>query len=411
VRGRKAFVGLLVAIVTLLVAAGCSYLPWVQEEDSNPDPTTQPELENTSWVLEASGPESSLKPAIAGHKPTIDFGEGDLSGSAGCNSYFGLYTYDTNGSLEISGLGNTEMACPEPGVMEQEQVFLGMLRAAESYRVVSGKLRIRGGGNLLVLARSEGAPPPSETPPEEDPDTPVQTQPSLEDTYWELESYGAPGSLIVAVPGKESTITFTSDEISGFAGCNTYLGSYESDTDGSLEASDIARTAMYCTNEDVRNQEDGFMDALQAAEKYEVAGQKLRISGGGMLLVLREAEEEPEPVEQPELKTTSWKLKAYGTTVTMKTAISGKEPTLEFDATDLGGTTGCNSYFGEYTSDTDGSLEVGSLGSTRMLCTGPGIMQQEHDYLEALSNAEEYEVVSGELLISGNGHLLVFEED
>ena len=148
---------MLVAI--MLATVGC--LPQWQspdEGDDTSDQTVQPDLENTSWVLDAAGPESSLKPSITGHKPTIDFEEGDLTGSTGCNSYFGLYTSDTYGSLEISGLGNTEMACLEQGVMEQEQLFLDTLRAAESYRVVSGKLRIRGGGNLLVLRRPGASP-------------------------------------------------------------------------------------------------------------------------------------------------------------------------------------------------------------------------------------------------------------
>ena len=263
---------------------------------------------------------------------------------------------------------------------------------------------------MLVLARST-ATPPSETPTDEEPDTPVQTQPSLEDTYWELESYGAPGSLTVAVPGKEATIKFSTQDVNGFAGCNSYFGSYESDIDGSLEFADVARTMMLCTNPDVMSQENGFMDALQAAEKYEVVGNKLRIAGGGLLLVLEAAEEETEPVEQPELENTSWVLAAYGTEAIMKTPITGKEPTLEFDSSDLGGKAGCNSYFGDYTSDTDGSLEVSSLSSTMMLCTGPGIMEMEHDYLEALRNAEQYEMVGSELHVTGDGYRLIFDPD
>ena len=415
-RGRTRLLGLLVVVATLLATVGClPDLPWEQEEDT-PDQTIQPELENTSWVLDAAGPESSLKPSIAGHKPTIDFSEGDLSGSTGCNSYFGLYTYDTNGSLDISGLGNTEMACPEPGVMEQEQLFLDTLRAAGSYRVVSGKLRIRGGGNLLVLSRPGAAPVPTPPPTEEEPEPEPEeeeepepeVQPELKNTDWELKAYGEPGSLTTAIPGKEPTLHFATNDMNGHGGCNSFFGSYDSDTDGSLEFSGISVTMMYCTNQGIRDQEKAYIDALELAETYRVVDDELHIEGGGRLLIFEEGEEEPE--EQPPLKNTSWELVAYGEPGNLTTPISGKEPTLEFDTTDLGGNTGCNSYFGDYTSDTDGSLEVSSLSSTMMLCMGPGIMQQEHDYLEALRDADWYEIVGDELHLSGPDAILVFEE-
>ena len=399
--------GLFMLMAALLATAGC--LPQTQEPA--PGAFEQPELKDSSWQLEQYGTPTALKSAIPGNIPTIDFAAGELSGSAGCNSYFGSYTYDTDGSLAVSQLGNTEMACMEAGVMDQEQSFLDTLRLAESYRVVQGKLRIVGGGDLLVLARATEASTPAEAPDEEEEPEPVE-QPALKNTSWVLNAYGEPGNLTAAIASDRPTMDFTTNEVNGSAGCNSYFGTYESDTDSSLAISDIGMTAMYCTDEDVRDQEEAFVDALALADKYEMVGETLRITGGGKLLLLGQAEEEPEPVEQPALKNTSWVLEAYGTPGHHLTgAISGKEPTLEFATSDLGGHGGCNSYFGSYDSDTDGTLEITDVGSTMMLCSDVDVRNQEQAFLEAIQLAETYQVVEGTLRIEGGGKVMLLEEE
>jgi heat shock protein HslJ len=414
-------VAILLVCVTLLATAGCvpdlSGLPDLPGLPGAKEPDTQPTLKGTSWVLEHYGESGNLTPAIPGREPTISFTAGELTGSAGCNAYFGSYTSDTDGSLEISHLGNTEMYCVEDGVMDQEQAFLEALAAANKYKIVEATLYIMGGGKVLVLVRGEGAPgpaaePPEEEPPEEEPpaeESPVE-QPALKNTSWELEAYGTPGHLTAAIPGKEPTLAFTTGDVNGSGGCNSFFGTYTSDTEGTLEITGLGSTMMLCTNVNVMNQEHAFLEALGDAETYEVVGEDLRIEGGGKVLLLVESEEEPAPVEQPPLKNTSWELEAYGTPGHLTAAIPGKEPTLAFTTGDVNGSGGCNSFFGTYTSDTDGSLEMIGISSTMMLCMDVNVRNQEHAFLEALQLAETYEVVGGDLRISGGGKLLVLTE-
>jgi len=82
----------------------------------------------------------------------FDSAEHEVSGSAGCNSYFGDYEVDGS-SLSIPLIGNTEMYCMEPeGVMDQEEQYLQSLRLAESYEVKDGKLRITcSDGTVMVF--------------------------------------------------------------------------------------------------------------------------------------------------------------------------------------------------------------------------------------------------------------------
>ena len=56
-----------------------------------------------------------------------------------------------------------------------------------------------------------------------------------------------------------------------------------------------------------------------------------------------------------------------------------------------------------------GELKVSDINSTLMLCTQPGLMDQERDYLDALDEAKDYKVVSGKLHITAEGTLLVLK--
>ena len=148
-RSRTQRIGL-AALIALLALAGC--IP--QMPGASQPPPVQPPLAGTSWNLEAYGAPGNLTDAIAGRDATIQFTGEELTGQASCNAYFGQYKSKPDGTLIITGLGNTEMYCAEAGVMDQEQAFLDALREATSYQVVDGTLRISGGGVLLVLSRA-----------------------------------------------------------------------------------------------------------------------------------------------------------------------------------------------------------------------------------------------------------------
>jgi len=110
-------------------------------------------LEDILWVLESYGEQGNLKTVLEGTEitATFDSDERRVTGSAGCNSYFGEFQIDKN-KLSIPMVGNTEMYCMEPeGTMEQETQYLRLLSAAGSYEVNGGKLRIISGTQTLVF--------------------------------------------------------------------------------------------------------------------------------------------------------------------------------------------------------------------------------------------------------------------
>ncbi len=126
------YLALLIAILTLLSA--CAVI-----DRAFGDP-----LDGTSWVLVAFS-EAKL---IDGTTITAEFKDGEIRGSAGCNSYFGSYKTGGN-AIEMGEIGSTLMACLEPeGIMEQEQLIMSFLSDAQEYRVDGGQ---------LMIFRSDGA--------------------------------------------------------------------------------------------------------------------------------------------------------------------------------------------------------------------------------------------------------------
>ncbi len=114
---------------------------------------TASDLDGTEWAL------TSLNgsPPLAGVEITVSFEGQEITGSAGCNTYFGEYRREGTDGLVVTDLANTEIGCLEPpGIMEQEAEYLSVLRSATSFRVDDGELRIAGaGGALLIFARQE----------------------------------------------------------------------------------------------------------------------------------------------------------------------------------------------------------------------------------------------------------------
>ena len=127
----------LVGIVILTLAA-------CQRADSAADDP----LDGTSWVLMAY---RKTRP-ISGTTITATFEDGQVRGSAGCNSYSGSYQVSGD-TITVGAVAITEMACLEPeGVMEQELLFVEFLTDAQTFRLADGQLQtFRPDGEALTF--------------------------------------------------------------------------------------------------------------------------------------------------------------------------------------------------------------------------------------------------------------------
>jgi D-alanyl-D-alanine carboxypeptidase len=212
-------------------------------------------LEGTDWVLNGYGGKTVLEET----QITAQFEEGRVSGSAGCNRYFGSYEA-RQGGLKISEVASTKMACPDP-IMAQEDAYLKLLRAAKSYQIEAGELYLLDGDGRAILefVMAGGAP-----------DLPI------EGTDWVLSGYG--GKTVLEET--EITARFEDGRLSGSAGCNRYFGSYEA-REGGLKISEVGSTMMACPDP-IMAQEDAYLKLLKAAKSYQVeAGELYLLDGDG----------------------------------------------------------------------------------------------------------------------------------
>ncbi len=191
---------------------------------------------------------------------SLEFADGQVSGRSACNSYFGGYTADDDGSLSFDALGGTEMACEEP-LMTLEAAYLSALGAVTSFSV----------GDTLELAGPTGTLTFfEEVPPEPLP---------LVGSQWELDSVFAGDAVSSTVAGTEVTMILADDgSVSGSSGCNTYSGTYTVDGDA-LSFGPLAGTKMACA-EDVMAQETAFLTSLAEVAGSAIEGSRLTLLDG-----------------------------------------------------------------------------------------------------------------------------------
>lgn len=116
------------------------------------------------------------------------------------------------------------------------------------------------------------------------------------------------------------------------------------------------------------------------------------------------AAEQP-PTSGDPLDGSKWALQSYGPAGQPKQAAG--QATAEFAGGKISGNSTCNSFSGSYTASGAG-LTIGELVSTMMACADPILMQQESDYVNALSATRGFTLAGDQLTLSYDGGELRF---
>jgi heat shock protein HslJ len=109
-------------------------------------------LEGPTWLLDKTIPGSEI---------TALFANGQVSGSAGCNTYQGTYRSTRaagRNTIEFGPLATTRMMCDEP-LMEQEGLYLAALESAKEYVIEGFALSIEYPGGTLLYYDKDGPRP------------------------------------------------------------------------------------------------------------------------------------------------------------------------------------------------------------------------------------------------------------
>ena len=140
-------------------------------------------------------------------------------------------------------------------------------------------------------------------------------------------------------------------------------------------------------------QESVFLKALASARSYSVSGGKLTLKApGGRTLVTY-------GVQSQQLAGTSWNVLAYNNGKQgVESVIAATKLTAAFAKDgNLSGFAGCNNYAATYTGAPP-KISIAKVSSTRKECATPnGVMDQESQYLAALSTAATYRIEGSRL--------------
>ncbi|MFH1568569.1 MAG: META domain-containing protein, partial [Gemmatimonadota bacterium] len=263
------------------------------------------------WTLAAFAAGGRYTAALADRPITLQLtDDGQVRGSAGCNTYFGTYQVVEAGTISISGLAGTEMACYPESVMAQEAAYLQALAAATGMSLSDGQLRLlQGSGDrfLLFAAAADGAAPGNDTGGDSTAaDTTTcescgQAASGLVGRLWVARYFESGGGAEAVSDGVKITLSFGRDgRASGSAGCNQFSGRYRADDAGHLVVRDIAITEMYCQVPEVMEWENRFTALLGRADGFAVQGERLVLHAGDQALHLSASDEPSDPGGEPE---------------------------------------------------------------------------------------------------------------
>jgi heat shock protein HslJ len=98
------------------------------------------QLERPTWILTSLATETGMTNTLPDTTITATFVDGNVTGSSGCNRYFGSY-HQTQ--IKIGPVGSTLMFCADPeGVMTQETGYHLLLLNVTSYAISDNKLTL-----------------------------------------------------------------------------------------------------------------------------------------------------------------------------------------------------------------------------------------------------------------------------
>lgn len=107
-----------------------------------------------------------------------------------------------------------------------------------------------------------------------------QMEDNISNKYWKLVTLE--GQKVTMVPNQERELYFTLNKeqntINGFAGCNSFSGSYTLEKGWRLRFSNIAATLKICP--DVKVNESEFLKVFELADNYTVVDNTLSLNVG-----------------------------------------------------------------------------------------------------------------------------------
>lgn len=196
---------------------------------------------------------------------------------------------------------------------------------------------------------------------------------------------------------------------SGSTGCNRMFGTVRIKGQ-TIDFSGIGTTKKMCKLEPGSVSEIAFVNALDKAARFARNGNTLHVFDRRGRTILRFARltKLPPVVDPPiavGLEDRRWVLESIGS---RKTPAAIKGVFVNFDSAkkSAGGNSGCNVFGGEYA--VSGSrIRIREIVSTMRACIEDDRMKIEREFLDALREADRFEIRDGRLFLSRGRELLL----
>lgn len=224
-----------------------------------------------TWTLVALGADAPAR----SDAQIVFGGDGRVSGSTGCNRFFGTYTLGVGDALAVSDVGTTRQACPGP-LMAQEARVLDALSRADRVVMEGERLSLAQGGTRLLSFADTGMAPVSPEP---------GAAGALDGRTWRLAEIREASGVVLSYDGEAPfTLGFGADgRYNGQADCNRYGGSFEAGLGGALRLSQGLSTLAACPGESASG---AFFGVLNGVQEFSLSGSRLVLSAadGGALV-------------------------------------------------------------------------------------------------------------------------------
>jgi heat shock protein HslJ len=252
------------AIALLTVVAACSAL--TPPSGPTPGPT---DLTGRTFLSTGVIENSTQRDLVRDTHIRVEFGNGQLGASAGCNLLGGPYEL-IDGRLVVGPIHATEMGC-DPARHAQDEWLAAFLGAQPTIAVEDMTLVLEAGGTRITLADRRVVEPDLE----------------LVGPLWVLETIIDGEAASSVPPGVTASLRF--DGAGHFevdTGCNTGGGEYTID-DGQLTVGPIGLTRIGCPGVE-GHVERVMLEVLTAPETdYSIEASSLTLDVGRLGLIFR----------------------------------------------------------------------------------------------------------------------------
>lgn len=266
----RLFAPLTVACLSLVLAGCGSGTDAPQKSAGAPSADPLPIEGDTTFVVTRVQDKGSDRPLVEGSQMRLQFVDGRLVITAGCNTMSSEYQLK-GAELTVAGLATTQMGC-EPSLMDQD-VWVGKLFEAP-VQLTSGKhLRLVSGDVVLTLADRK----------EVSPDKPLVA------TTWELDGLVSTDAASSVPSGVTATLQISAEGVAVVHdGCNRGRGEATVAGD-TITWGERASTRMACPGKDHQEVQDAIAAVLSGATTHAIVENTLTVTRGDRALTFRAA--------------------------------------------------------------------------------------------------------------------------